>query len=313
MKLHKILLPLIFVSMATGATAGELPQDSVATRPTTASRITSAAGAVAINAGVTEILKHTVSRRRPNGDDNGSFPSRHTSWAFTASGIIANELYTVSPWYALGSQAAASAIALQRVTSGHHYASDVVAGAAVGIASTQLSYWLCSKIFRTPTAFDRPMADNDFRPSLAMTSEAVFNLRSDVCMGVAVALRGQLPLSERWGLVATLRGGSTPVKDSDGKASALNSFGATVGGVGHFQLPVKSLAIESSVQAGAVRWLPSHSWVRADYGFHADIDTSLDWRLTPRFSFRTTLGYRLTTIPTPESSITLSISSVAVF
>lgn len=322
MKIRKLSLFVLFSALCCCARAQQQSADSIISpKHQIAEHITAASGALVINAGVTEFLKHSIHRRRPNGEDNKSFPSRHTSWAFTASSIIANELYAKSPWYALGAHAAASGIAFQRVASRHHYASDVAAGAAIGIASTQLSYWLASRIFHTdyPTS-RRTMSDNDFRPTLAVVSEAVWNLHSDGCMGMAVGLRGQLPLSDTWGLAATLRGGTTPVKNGDGSLSALNTIGATVGGVGHFRLPVKSLAIESSIRAGAVRHLNSHNSIRTRrYGFTGDCDVALSWHLTPKFAFNTTVGYRLTTGPTSTShsshtsALTLGISSVAVF
>ena len=328
MKIRKLSLFALFTALCCCARAQQQSADSIiSTKHQIAEHITAASGALVINAGVTEILKHSIHRRRPNEKDNNSFPSRHTSWAFTASSIIANELYAKSPWYALGAHAAASGIAFQRVASRHHYASDVAAGAAIGIASTQLSYWLASKIFHTDhPASGQTTVDNDFRPTLAVVSEAVWNLHSDVCMGMTVGLRGQLPLGDTWGLAATVSGRTTPVKNGDGSLSTLNTVGATVGGVGHFRLPVKSLAIESSIQAGAVRCLHSHNSIHTRrYGFTADCDVALSWRLTPKFAFNTTVGYRLTTVilhltngpipshSSPTSGLTLGISSVAVF
>lgn len=331
MEIRKLSFFVLFSALCCCARAQQQSADSIISpKHQIAEHITAASGALVINAGVTEILKHSIHRRRPNGEDNNSFPSRHTSWAFTASSIIANELYAKSPWYTLGAHAAASGIAFQRVASRHHYASDVAAGAAIGIASTQLSYWLASKIFHTDyPASGQTTADNDFRHTLAVVSEAVWNLHSDVCMGMAVGLRGQLPLGDTWGLAATVNGGTTPVKNVDGSLSVLNTVGATVGGVGHFRLPVKSLAIESSVRAGAVRRLNSHNSIHTRrYGFTADCDVALSWRLTPKFAFNTTIGYRFTTVSprlttgstpaspshsSPTSALTLGISSVAVF
>lgn len=315
MEIRKLSLFVLFSALCCCARAQQQSADSIISpKHQIAEHITAASGALVINAGVTEILKHSIHRRRPNGEDNNSFPSRHTSWAFTASSIIANELYAKSPWYALGAHTAASGIAFQRVASRHHYAYDVAAGAAIGIASTQLSYWLASRIFHTdyPSARQTP-ADNDFRPTLAVVSEAVWNLHSDVCMGMAVGLRGQLPLGDIWGLAATVSGGTTPVNNGDTSLSVLNTLGATVGGVGHFRLPVKSLAIESSVQAGAVRRFNSAHSAHTRYGFEGDCDVALSWRVTPKFAFNTTVGYRMTTGSNFTSALTLAISSVAVF
>ena len=273
--------------------------------------VVTAAGAMVMNAALTEILKNSVREMRPNRDDNHSFPSRHTSWAFAASTIVSNELYRHSPWWSVGAHAVSSAIGLQRVTSKNHYASDVVAGAALGIVSTEFTYWLCRRLYGRSERL--PSADNDFRPSLAMTSEAIYNLRGDMCTGFGMALRFQLPLSEKWGAAATLRGSSAPVKNFGSYACPLNVAGFTAGTVAHFRLPVKSLALQTGIQAGVICMPGASQWKHSRCGFEGDIDASVSWRLTDRFACRATAGYRLLTLPGAASAITLGVSSVTVF
>ncbi|MDE6332782.1 MAG: serine hydrolase, partial [Muribaculaceae bacterium] len=96
-------------------------------------------GAVA-TIGLTQILKASVSEMRPDRSNNRSFPSRHSSWAFAGASVIANELYSHSPWWVLGSQALATGIGFQRVMSERHYPGDVLAGAVLGLGSMQLGY-----------------------------------------------------------------------------------------------------------------------------------------------------------------------------
>lgn len=273
----------------------------------------SAASSLAVNAALTELLKRSVDRMRPNGEDSHSFPSRHTSWAFTASTILSNELYNHSPWWAVGAQAAASAVGFQRVATRHHYGSDVIAGAGLGIVSTQFSYWLCGKLLNHKAEKRLPVSDNDFRPSVAMTSEAVFNMGSDIATGFGVAIKGLLPLSPHWGLAMTLRGNTAPVVVNDTYLNPLNAYGASVGAAGHFRLPVKALAIETTLQAGMMRLLAVKGWPHSRYGFEGDIDTSLNWRLTSSFAFAATIGYRIVSNPSAVSAMTFGISSIAVF
>jgi membrane-associated phospholipid phosphatase len=87
-----------------------------------------------LTAGVTFGLKYTVDERRPNGE-RYSFPSAHTSASF-ASAEYLRKRYGWElgiPAYAL-----ASFVAFSRVDSDQHYAHDVIAGAAIGIASSYL-------------------------------------------------------------------------------------------------------------------------------------------------------------------------------
>lgn len=311
---HKIILLTLFLILTTGfrAHAASLEPDSATVaRRSTGQIITSTAGAIAINAVLTEIAKNSVNEMRPNRDDNHSFPSRHTSWAFAASTVLSNELYRYSPWWSLGAHSISSAIGMQRIISKNHYASDVIAGAAMGIFSAELSNWISGRIFGRHCSL--PLADNSFRPSLAMTSEAVYNLRSDMCTGFGMALRFQLPLAEKWGAVATLRGSAIPVKNNGTYACPLNLAGITAGAVAHFRTPLKPLAIQTSVQAGAIYLPAAKAWKHRRCGFEGDIDAALSWRLTDRFACRATVGYRLMTLPRAASAITVGVSSVAIF
>ncbi len=103
--------------------------------------------ATMLMAGSVKTLKETVSSTRPDGSDTHSFPSGHTAWAFMGATMMARELADVSPWYAVGAYAVATGIAVERAVDRHHYPTDIVAGAGIGILSAQLGYWLGDIIF----------------------------------------------------------------------------------------------------------------------------------------------------------------------
>lgn len=89
----------------------------------------------AITAQVTALLKNTVHRTRPNGDDDLSFPSGHAAAAFTGASYL-HHRYGLNwglPFYAIG-----TAIGIQRVNVKDHYWTDVLAGAALGYLSGYL-------------------------------------------------------------------------------------------------------------------------------------------------------------------------------
>lgn len=77
----------------------------------------------------TELLKYTIHERRPDGSDNDSFPSGHTSISFAAATYIQQRYgwQTSVPFYA-----AASYVGWTRVKTDRHYTKDVLAGALVG-------------------------------------------------------------------------------------------------------------------------------------------------------------------------------------
>jgi membrane-associated phospholipid phosphatase len=109
---------------------------------------------VAVNQGITEILKYTIRRDRPfitypditkkSAARGPSFPSGHTSSAFA----LATSLSLSYPkWYVIASSYTyASTVAFSRMDLGVHYPSDVLAGALVGAGSAWLTYVVNKKL-----------------------------------------------------------------------------------------------------------------------------------------------------------------------
>ncbi|MCF7832232.1 MAG: phosphatase PAP2 family protein [Candidatus Marinimicrobia bacterium] len=86
---------------------------------------------------LTYALKYGVGRMRPNEKNNHSFPSGHASVAFTTA-----TMYQM--WYGWTAGVPAYAIAVltafQRVDDNQHWFSDVIMGAAIGIAVPYMFY-----------------------------------------------------------------------------------------------------------------------------------------------------------------------------
>jgi membrane-associated phospholipid phosphatase len=87
----------------------------------------------ATNLGVTYALKSTIDKERPDGSDNKSFPSGHTSVAFQGASFI-HKRYGLE--YSIPAYIGAGFVAYSRVEADEHDVTDVVAGAALGIASS---------------------------------------------------------------------------------------------------------------------------------------------------------------------------------
>lgn len=112
--------------------------------------------ASAVTLQLTTFLKYTVQRTRPNGDNDLSFPSGHTSGSFVGASYLHHRygLQWGLPFYAIG-----AVIGYQRVNVKDHYWSDVLAGAALG--------YLAGALFtvRYPDAWIEPQYDSTGRPS----------------------------------------------------------------------------------------------------------------------------------------------------
>lgn len=98
-------------------------------------------------------LKAMIKEERPDHSDNKSFPSGHAAMAFAAARSIDKEFRRESIWIPIAGYAAATAVGIERVASDRHRWYDVVAGAAVGIGSAELTWWLSDKLLGSGSNF----------------------------------------------------------------------------------------------------------------------------------------------------------------
>lgn len=91
-------------------------------------------------------MKRIVGRPRPNGSDSRSFPSGHTSIAFVAAEFLHQEFGHHSAWISIAGYATAATTGYLRMYNNEHRLGDVLAGAAIGIASSKLIYWMSERI-----------------------------------------------------------------------------------------------------------------------------------------------------------------------
>ncbi|HEY8518554.1 MAG TPA: phosphatase PAP2 family protein [Gammaproteobacteria bacterium] len=87
------------------------------------------------NVGATLLLKAAVDKDRPDGSDDDAFPSGHASMAFQGAAFM-HRRYGWRP--AVPAYVLAAYTAWSRVDADEHDEADVLAGAALGIASSFL-------------------------------------------------------------------------------------------------------------------------------------------------------------------------------
>ena len=91
-----------------------------------------AGGSIGVAAGVSYGMKEVFPERRPDGSDNKSFPSGHTSVSFAAAATLHNRY----GWkVGVPAQLVAAFVGLSRVEAKKHHVHDVLVGAAIGEAS----------------------------------------------------------------------------------------------------------------------------------------------------------------------------------
>lgn len=113
-------------------------------------------GSVVLTTVATEAIKIVINRDRPyrkyplevfpyDGSESGkSFPSAHVSLSFataTSLALVYKKWYVTAPAFLW-----AAGVGYSRLYQGEHYPSDVLAGAAVGIAGAYASHWLQQKL-----------------------------------------------------------------------------------------------------------------------------------------------------------------------
>lgn len=98
------------------------------------------ATAVLATASVCKLLKAFIHERRPNGEDNNSFPSQHAAEVFAAGLSMRNHFGPLKG----ASVGAATLVAISRLFARKHRPVDVAAGVLIGAAATFAAETWCS-------------------------------------------------------------------------------------------------------------------------------------------------------------------------
>ena len=121
-----------------------------ALEPVVTSRVVlNTAASMSVSFGVKTLLKQVVDEERPDHSDCKSFPSGHAALAFAGATSLHKAYGKRCPWVSVTGFGVATAIGVERVVSERHHWYDVVAGAGIGIVSTELTWWLSGKVFKT--------------------------------------------------------------------------------------------------------------------------------------------------------------------
>lgn len=227
--MRRSVVGLLILCMTVLSLHAEVRQDSVSAHSDRKQEalhdITGAVSGIVINAALTEVIKNSVHEMRPDRSDNRSFPSRHASYAFTFADIAAHELCRFSPLWAVSAQTVANAVGMQRVYASRHYPGDVLAGAALGIFSTEIGYLLADKIFPIHAKHTLAPIDNSLSLSASTVALIAFgshNKAESSGCGIESALHVAIPTSEVFGVGVSAGVRSQPVYRSGVYTGSLN-------------------------------------------------------------------------------------------
>ena len=184
-------------------------------------------------------IKYVVNRTRPSGG-NHSFPSGHTATSFMTATMLHKEYGWRSPWWSIGGYTVAAVTGVSRIMNNAHWMSDVVAGAAIGIGSVHLGYYLTDLIFKDKHIYDgyvRPEFSYDggqkhyvaemlfarrfILGSKGLKEEGAVPFRSSIA-----GVQADIPVVPRAGVTARITAGSMRYTDDNVPAM----YSATLGG-----------------------------------------------------------------------------------
>lgn len=190
-----------------------------------------------IMSGSVNLLKYTVSRIRPSKTTNNSWPSGHTATSFMAATMLHMEYGWRSPWWSIGGYTIATCTGLSRILNNDHWMSDIIGGAAIGIGSTYLGYFLSDLIFK-----DKGISPGYLKPDYFIDPEHKYynaklyfsrrfildnkSLSGTPQRGSSGGLQVDVPLHPRWGLSARAAAGSLSFDDN----SSYNIYNYLAGG-----------------------------------------------------------------------------------
>lgn len=95
-----------------------------------------------ISAAMVLPTKQLVGEECPDGSSKTSFPSGHTATAFSSAHFMFREYNETNFWLGISGYPIAAMTGIYRIFNDKHWVGDVIAGAGIGILSTEVAYWL---------------------------------------------------------------------------------------------------------------------------------------------------------------------------
>lgn len=249
--------------------------------------LVSDAVSVAIMTATVNGLKYTVRRPRPDGSRNNSFPSGHTATAFITATMLHKEYGWRSPWFSIGGYSAAAITGVSRLMNKKHWMTDVMAGAAIGIGSVHLGYFLTDLMFKDKgldASYSEPafgydssakhyVAELIFGHRLIIGAEGLKQMGSIPARGGLVGISTDIPIKPGIGLTA--RASASSMTYASGAASPM--YSTLAGGFWNFNF-ARILELQAHVMAGCA-WLDTDPGIDLAAGIGLSLITDNNFKV----------------------------------
>jgi hypothetical protein len=177
------------------------------------------AGMVIMSA-IVNSLKYSTKILRPDGTSYNSFPSGHTATAFMNATFLHKEYGYKEPGYSIAGYAISSFAGAERSLNNRHWVSDILAGAGIGILSTELAYLIVDRFYKDRGDFfsDFTIHEEIDVPSFlaaGMAYSYCFGSRGAAFSGIEGVLEGAYYFNKRWGMGGKVIFAHFPFMDED--------------------------------------------------------------------------------------------------
>ncbi|MBK5722293.1 phosphatase PAP2 family protein [Dysgonomonas sp. Marseille-P4677] len=163
-------------------------------------------GGMLIMGGLVNGLKYSTKVMRPDGSTKNSFPSGHTATAFMNATFMHKEYGHINPLYSVLGYSMATYTGVSRSLNNRHWLSDILAGAGIGILSTELSYLIIDQFYKNKGDFFIPFDIQEELENPSFVSirlgQAFFldDFKSFGKLGLEGALESAYFFNRKWGI-----------------------------------------------------------------------------------------------------------------
>lgn len=194
-----------YTQYAPGAVALGLKLSGVKGRNKLGRSIINWGGGMLIMGALVNTVKHTAKVMRPDGTTKNSFPSGHTATAFMNAAFLHKEYGHLSSLYSILGYSMSTYTGISRSLNNRHWLSDILAGAGIGILSTELSYLIIDSFYKNKgdffSEFDgRHEIENPSFVAIRMGQSFYLDMNSFETLGLEGAIEGAYYLNKRWGI-----------------------------------------------------------------------------------------------------------------